>query len=70
MFGQAVDKPMIGNGLSKMYKVFLDATSVSSSIKAHLARWAVPNHHGRHGVCISTSNLNVMLLNASEWGVC
>ena len=61
---------MIGNGLSKMYKVFLDATSVSSSIKAHLARWAVPNHHGRHGVCISTSTLNVMLLNASEWGVC
>jgi hypothetical protein len=41
MFGQAVDKPMSGNGLSKMYKVFLDATSVTSSKKAHLARWAV-----------------------------
>ncbi|KAF8268134.1 hypothetical protein EI94DRAFT_1700470 [Lactarius quietus] len=42
MFGRAVDKPMSGNGLSKMYKVFLDATSVSSNKKAHLARQAVP----------------------------
>ncbi|KAN0129106.1 hypothetical protein V8E53_013102, partial [Lactarius tabidus] len=42
MFGRAVDKPMSGNGLSKMYKVFLDATSVSSTKTAHLARRAVP----------------------------
>jgi hypothetical protein len=42
MFGRTVDKPLSGNGLSKMYKVFLDATSVNSSKKAHLARRAVP----------------------------
>ncbi len=42
MFGRTVNKPMSGNGLCKMYKVFLDATSVSSSKKSHLARRAVP----------------------------
>ncbi|KAH9000115.1 hypothetical protein EDB92DRAFT_1812540 [Lactarius akahatsu] len=30
MFSQAVNKPMSGNSLCKMYKVFLDATSFSS----------------------------------------
>ncbi|KAH9075641.1 hypothetical protein EDB83DRAFT_2312080 [Lactarius deliciosus] len=42
MFGRAINKPMSGNGLCKMYKAFLDATSISSNKKAHLARWAVP----------------------------
>jgi hypothetical protein len=42
MFGRTVDKPLTGNGLTKMYKVFLDATSVSSKKKSHLARQAVP----------------------------
>jgi hypothetical protein len=42
MFGRTVDKPMSGNGISKMYKAFLDSTSISSSKKAHLARRAIP----------------------------
>ncbi|KAH9027170.1 hypothetical protein EDB85DRAFT_1819778, partial [Lactarius pseudohatsudake] len=42
MFGRTVNKPMTGNGLCKMYKAFLDATSVNSNKKAHLARRAVP----------------------------
>jgi len=42
MFGRTVDKPMSGDGISKMYKVFLNETSVSSSKKAHLARRTVP----------------------------
>ncbi|KAH9008640.1 hypothetical protein EDB85DRAFT_1835586, partial [Lactarius pseudohatsudake] len=42
MFGRTVNKPLSGNGLCKMYKVFLDATSVTSNKKAHLARRTVP----------------------------
>jgi hypothetical protein len=38
MFGRTVDKAMSGNGILKMYKVFLDETSISSGKKAHLAR--------------------------------
>ena len=42
MFGRTVDKAMTGNGISKMYKGFLEQTSISSNKKAHLARRTVP----------------------------
>jgi hypothetical protein len=42
MFGRTVDKPMTSNGISKMYKGFLDSTTIQSTKKAHLARRAVP----------------------------
>ena len=42
MFGRTVNKAMTGNGISKMYKGFLEETSISSRKKAHLARRTVP----------------------------
>jgi hypothetical protein len=41
MFGRTVEKVMTGNGISKMYKGFLEEMSISSSKKAHLARRTV-----------------------------
>ncbi|KAF8236088.1 hypothetical protein L208DRAFT_1213621, partial [Tricholoma matsutake] len=42
MFGRTVKKVMTSNGISKMYKGFLEETSISSSKKVHLARWTIP----------------------------
>jgi hypothetical protein len=42
MFGRTVDKAMTGNGISKIYKDFLEETSISSRKKMHFARRTAP----------------------------
>ncbi|KAF8802302.1 hypothetical protein BYT27DRAFT_7039855, partial [Phlegmacium glaucopus] len=42
LFGRHVNEKMTGDGLGKMYKTFLDPTSIMSQKKTHLARQTLP----------------------------
>ena len=37
-----MDQPSTGDAVGRMYKAFLDQTSITSSKKAHLARRTIP----------------------------
>jgi hypothetical protein len=42
MFGKTVAKPTSPEGLRKMYNKFLDATTITTTKKLHLARRTIP----------------------------